>query len=229
MRIDPLRLDQRGVTVLELLLSVTIFLLVVLPLSTYYLSGVDRYQKTLKQSNLRNELDFTIADIMTKVEGASFFEISDTGLETTDKRKDDLLTIFQSPKLGSSISESEAQELKASLTTYKTHVTYEYDETLDRKVPRSEIVKQTFQIPDFNFNHQLYLIDGLFKLSDDNKKLLVFLVVVPKSSYFLEMDGQHSGFTGWDEVVTALEEDSPPFEYIKITKIEIAVNNLQRG
>lgn len=227
MKTNRLYLNQQGVTVLELLVSLSIFLLVILPISSYYLNGIDRYNKTMKQSNLRNELDFVIADILTKVEESSYFELSHSTSE--DQRLKNLIEIFQNEQLGKLITDDEKAGIKTKLTTYKVEVKYDdKDGTLSKKESRTVITKKTWQISDFNFNKDQYIIDGLFKLSPDNKKLSVYLIAVPKSAALLQIDNQYAGFTGLDDIIGALN-DPPPYEYIKTTKTEISVNNWQQG
>jgi hypothetical protein len=226
--------EEKGLTLIELLSATFIFLVVVIPLSGIYLSGAKTYMKTEAQSNLRSELDFVIADIMKKVQDASYFDLVDTG----DEDKHSLYTIFSNPNLGPLFSGSE-DDLKRGISVFNMQVGY-------NERPSSTVTKNVYEFqPDarntqnqsyFNYNHENYLVFGLFKLGDDSasnsgdlKTLTMYLLIAPYSAQPLIVNGQPSSFRSLDEIKNTILHGNPPFEYIRVVKTQMTVNNIRQG
>jgi|GEM_PF-2992567 len=111
--------DQSGVTLVEVLASLFLFLIILIPLTSVYVSGVQVYNQTREQTALRNAADFTIGEVMRTVQGASYFELDpageDEGSEVSEE-KEILLQIMQSQKAGNLIPSAEQEQLERALT-----------------------------------------------------------------------------------------------------------------
>jgi hypothetical protein len=212
--------DERGTTLIELLAATVIFLAVLMPLSSMYLSGVHTYTQTVKEINLQDELDFVTADIMKKIQGATYFELTNTNDTVAYDQK--VFQLFQKANLVD--SQADFRLYKPILSTYTTEIKYE------NGTPSSTVTKSTYGfdvIKDathqaFSFNREEYLVYGLFQLDTDpslaNQKLNVYLVITPKSS-----------FTSLDDLLSYMQTHQPPYEYIRTTKTQLSVNHNQQG
>jgi hypothetical protein len=229
--------NENGLTLVEVLAATFIFILIVIPLSGIYLSGAKTYMKTEAQSNLRSELDYVVADIMKKVQDASYFDLVDTGGED----KDSLYTIFSSQNSSNQNSNpvfsGNKDDLKKGIAVFKINVGY-------NEKPVSSVTRDVYEFQpdtsspqsDFNYNHDKYFVFGLFKLGDDTstnstdlKTLTMYLLIAPKSDQPLIVDGKPTSFRSLDEIKTTILNGNPPFDYIRIVKTQMTVNNLRQG
>lgn len=101
-RISRLLRDQSGMTLLETLASLFIFLIILIPLTSVYVSGVQVFNQTREQTDLRNVADFAIGEVMRTVQGATYFELEKDGgsLDSENEEMDTLRQIMQSKKAG---------------------------------------------------------------------------------------------------------------------------------
>lgn len=206
--------NETGVTLVELLVSMSIFLLVVLPLSSYYLSGINQYNKITLQTALRNEADYVISQVMNQVQDASYFELTKTPGSGTQEEQDrnHLISILKNHLPSESIIDScqlgiITKNIEVKSESKITRQIYRFS---DPPAGKENLIKQ------FDYNQSLYLINGLFSISDDYQKVTIFLVVAPKSK----------GFNNLGDINNS---DSSNREYIRVVKTEISVNALRKG
>jgi hypothetical protein len=227
-----------------MLLAVSIFLAVVIPLSSIYMSGVSLYQNTQNQTALRNEADFVISDIMNQIQDASYFELADEPTTEDDKaRKDDLITIFTNTQEGEEVlkieSETDKRNVQNELIMYTQRVEYKEKEeenippttsTLERKRYGFSHYKSEIYQP-FNYDQNKYIVDGLFEIDENTKNLIVYLVIAPKGEKPVFKNNQQVEFTSVKEIADEFNRlgSSKQNEYIHVVRTEIAVNNLRKG
>ncbi|MGC5326599.1 PilW family protein [Brevibacillus sp. SYSU BS000544] len=226
--------NENGLTLVEMLASVTIFVLIFIPLSSVYIRGVELYQKTQEQTQLRNEADFVIGDIMRIVQEATYFELS----STTSTNRQTLLNIFSHPKAGTLITAAEAPNYNGNIIQYtRSNV---YDEATNRTNWLLTRAIYQFQLPaspspmDHAFVHSPnYLVGGLFRISPDNKQLTLCLVIAPRGDQAIfDQEGQQKKFTSFDEIVAELDNTNRSDQvnsYIRFVRTDFAVNNVRRG
>lgn len=247
--------NEAGLTLIELLASMTIFIVILLPLSSVYISGITTYSKTQVQTSLRNEADFVIGDIMNKLQNASYFDL-DTGKGITDE-KEEVLELFGSVGM---IPDGEDNDFDQGITTYKRKVKYEALDSSAEKSPVSTLEKKVYQLvppsqPEEISNQELYnlfsydsayLVYGLFRIRDDettnNKRVSIYLIIAPKAQGdAVEHNGQKTAFKDLAEIKeevkhlqlnqsaeTAPDENTILFNYIYMVKTEVSVNSLSQ-
>lgn len=241
--------NENGLTLIEILAATFIFLVVVTPLSGIYLSGAKTYMKTEAQSNLRSELDFAIADIMKKTQDASYFDLVDT---VDESQKQEFIDLFSNSKLGNlfvdeKTGQPNTDNLNTGLAVYRFRVEYTSNDPTnsENKQPTSTVTKDIYQFqPDinnlekpFSYNHDKYLVYGLFQLdssvdtsnSSNYQKLNVYLLIAPKSDNPLSEDGKPTSFRNLADIQKAIDDGNSPFEYIRVVKTQITVNNIRQG
>lgn len=227
--------NQNGVTLIEMLASVTIFVLIFIPLTSVYIKGVQIYNTTEKQTALRNEADFVIGDIMRTVQDATYFELKNS---TNRDSQSELLSIFRNPKAGSLITNTENDSLFAdTLVVYKR--TNQFDSASG--TTHWMLTRENFQFAlppgasqiDHLFNHsQNYMVDGLFRLSADSKSLTLYLIVAPFGEPQFDQDGQQTLFQTHDDILAELnrtETSGRVNSYIRIVQTNFAVSNVRSG
>jgi prepilin-type N-terminal cleavage/methylation domain-containing protein len=245
-RIYHMLQNQRGLTLIEMLLAVAIFLAVIIPLSSIYLSGISLYQNTQEQTALRNEADFVISDIMNQIQNASYFELVDEPTSEADKaHKDELLAIFKHAQEEKDVleikNETDKRNVQNELIMYTHHVEYKEEKenmpstisTLKRNIYGFDKEKpNTHKIyRAFNYDQNKYIVDGLFKVDYNTKNLIVYLVIAPKGEKPVFKNNQQVEFTNVKEIVDEFNRlgSAKQNEYIHIVRTEIAVNNLRKG
>ena len=110
--------DQSGVTLVEVLAALFIFLIILIPLTSVYVSGVQVYNQTREQTALRNAADFAIGEVMRTVQGASYFELDPVDAAEEPEAAEEmklLLRILQTKKAGELIPAAEADKLIRAL------------------------------------------------------------------------------------------------------------------
>lgn len=242
--------NQRGLTLVEMLASITIFVLIFIPLSSVYIRGVELYNQTQEQTSLRNEADFVIGDVMRTVQEATYFEMGDVSNATEFAT---LLEIFRSAKAGKliDVDTKEPDSLFTdSLVLYNRSSVYEpvdpskpVDSNTNPNVTKWLLTRKNylFQLPasptaiDQVFAHSPnYLVRGLFRISPDNKSLMLYLVIAPFGAAAFDQEGQQMRFASLQEIRDELNRQatSDPdrvSSYIRFVKTDFAVNNLRRG
>lgn len=241
--------NEAGLTLVELLASLTIFIVILIPLSSVYLSGITTYGKTQVQTSLRNEADFIIGDIMNTLQDASYFDLDD-GTDNTNS-KEDIFAILRSAHV---ISETDSTSFKKAIATYKREVNYEtLPSSSTEKVPVSILNKKLFQLApstgiysSFSYDPS-YLVYGLFRIVEDNinpnsKKVAVYLIIAPRAQNSGNIqNGQKTAFTNLQEIKEEVERIQPIasggtsstesnvlFNYIYMVRTEISVNSLSQ-
>ncbi|MBN6186532.1 prepilin-type N-terminal cleavage/methylation domain-containing protein [Aneurinibacillus sp. BA2021] len=216
---------EHGLTLIETLVAVAIFLLIIIPISSYYLSGISVFQRTQTQTNLRNEADFVLANILNTIQNATYFDLQQV---SDEEHKKDLLSIFE--KSGtfdfSNASEEEQNRVKNTLSDG----IFTYTLTLN-KDNISKLERKKYRFPsDSN-----YLVDGLFRLSDDNTKLMIYLVVAPKNTNPTEenqrdRNGEKMEFHTIEEIADEIHSrENDSLHYIRLIRTEFSVNNFNGG
>ncbi|ERI11295.1 PilW family protein [Aneurinibacillus aneurinilyticus] len=228
----PLK-TERGLTLVELLVAIALFLLIIIPISSYYISGISLYQRTQTETNLRNEADFVLSDIFNTVQNATYFELQPV---KNENHKEDLLSIFE--KSGTLDFDSKSEEEKNAIKNKLYYGIFTYKLTLDKdNVSKLKRKGLQFFATDaggkFSYNPS-YLVDGLFRLSDDNKKLIVYLLVAPKNSREEENRTDRSGedmeFKTIEDVKDVINaKGNTSLHYIRLIRTEFAVNNFKGG
>ncbi|WP_027414877.1 PilW family protein [Aneurinibacillus terranovensis] len=243
--------NQYGVTLIELLIATVIFLTIVLPLSTVYIQGMNEYKKTKIQTQLRNEADFLLSGIMKQVQESSYFELaddsmlSDQGLVTADD-KETLLTIFSQTNLLTRNSPTAPSGTPADtdyhqgIISYKQTVAYDSSSgqpssTLNRKIYTFNRGGSTDLFQGFDYDNAAYIAKGLFRVSDDNKKLYIYLVIAPhydpgsasSNNQPMFIKGIQASYKNLAEIKAAI--DASHHDFIHVVKTEISINNLGKG
>jgi prepilin-type N-terminal cleavage/methylation domain-containing protein len=239
--------NQRGLTLIEMLLAVAIFLAVVIPLSSIYLSGVSLYQNTQNRTALRNEADFVISDIMNQIQNASYFELADEPTTEDDKaRKDDLINIFTNTQAGEKVlkieNETDKRNVQNELIMYTQRVEYKEKEGENIPSTTSTLTRNIYGFDkeepnthniyrSFNYDQNKYIVDGLFEVDENKKNLIVYLVIAPKGEHPVFKNNQQVEFRDVEDIAKEVKRlgSAKQNEYIHIIRTEIAVNNLRKG
>lgn len=244
--------NEAGLTLVELLASITIFILILIPLSSVYVSGITTYGKTQVQTSLRNEADFIIGDIMDKLQNASYFDLDD-GTDNTDKSD-----IFNVLKSGHVVTEANDTAFKKGVAVYTREVNYEkLNESSLEKVPVSILKKKAYQFSPtppgkedlyapFSYDDS-YLVYALFRIIEENsdknnKRVGIYLIIAPKKqNNDIIQNGQKTAFSNLAEIKaeverlqsaqgteTATAESNVLFNYIYMVRTELSVNSLSQ-
>ncbi|RXT14685.1 PilW family protein [Ammoniphilus sp. CFH 90114] len=213
--------NQNGVTLIELLAATVILFLFIIPLSSFYLSGFTVFQQTVKQTNLRQELDFVIADVMKKIQYANYFELQTTRSDD----KNNMIKLINSGKLVSDLTiDSTKQNLyHTDLATYRIEVP-------SSSTPRSTVTKHTYHFEDFDFNKSSYVVNGLFSLDEEQQLLTTYFIIAPKTAENSDpiiVNQQQASFKDIKEIEEYVKNNQGPFEYIRFVKTEFPVSNSQ--
>jgi Tfp pilus assembly protein PilV len=220
--------NERGVSLIEVLASSFIFLMIVIPLCSVYVNGIQIYQDTSYKTALRNEANFLIADIMRKIQESSYFEIADIVNEEKDasnKTATSYLIDIINNRMNGEISADEADSVKRMLVMYMHTVGYKNDATI------SQTVRKTFRFQQPNLTAansseefftytQSYVAEGLFRISGENRnKLILYLVISPR-----EGDNLLQNLSRINSQVQNGDTD-----LIQVIRTEIDVNSSRKG
>lgn len=224
--------NQKGVTLLEVLTAMAIFMLVVIPLSTVYLNGITVYNKTQTQTHLRNELDYVLSIVMKKIQDASYYELSKD--DSTQEIRNQILKVLKNENSGDLLDgEVDPEAFYTDITTYNIKVDSKAGETT------STVTKEIYNLlpdqPNTLYASSSYLVYGLFKLDKgtngeandpNNHKIIAYLLIAPKSKAkdSTYINDQRAFFNGLDEI-----EADDSFEYIRVVRTEISKNRLNQG
>ncbi len=213
--------DEKGVTLIELLTATIVLFLFIIPVSGFYLSGITIFQQTVSQTNLRNELDFVIGDIMQKVQYASYFELQ----TSNNAERDMLVNLFQSDKLANLIEPGTEQHFFTEVSTYQIAVTFD----AENRKPISTVTKDTLSFEDVNYNRDSYLVSGLYHLNEATQILSLYLIIAPKSDLPRYINQKQASFRNLEELSSYIhdEKNSAPFEYIRAITTQFSVSNSQ--
>lgn len=216
LKLKRVALDQRGYTLIELVASSLIFLTVLIPLISVYVDAVDTYQETSLKNQVRNETDFILGEVMRTIQEASYFELA-----PPDEEAATLLEIVTHADAG--IRDTPVHPVSRGLMLYKRSIAYEAGST------RSLLTRETrFFTPcpaapcgyrPFPVNHQGYIVDGLFEMTDE-RRVILYLVVALRH----QPD---------DHLQTVLQWLNDPHEenrnYVRIVRTEIDVSSMREG
>ncbi|MED0678903.1 PilW family protein [Aneurinibacillus thermoaerophilus] len=248
--------NERGVTLVELLVAVGIFLAIILPLSSIYISGISLYDRTRIETDLQNETDFILSNILNTVQDASYFELPNDSFDPT--RHNTLVAIFKNSLAGKSLLPPEDEgKSRDGLITYDLKLAYD----TETKKQQSMLKRTFYQFPQLSsgdsqsnpnitndsnnvwktFKHdEGYVVGGLFTVTEHNDKLTIYLVVAPKGKSGTIRNGQKAEFTDLNDVLHELNRlqterkslassDNEPLHFIRFVKTEFAVNNMKNG
>ena len=226
--------EQHGITLIEALTACTLFFILLLPLSSMYIKGIGLYANTQTQTLLRNEADFLLGTIMDKVANSSSFELANDSDETDSTR------LFTHPAIQAMIQPEDVRNLQNSLVTYNRYISYNSTSgRTESSIPR--VIYQFHQLsPEQRTNPNLYqrfsysssyLVSGRFALHDDNKRLVIYLVIAPRGNETFRQDGRTAAFATWDDVMDELttQEAGKLPDTIHMIRTEFAVNNVGKG
>ncbi|USG64675.1 prepilin-type N-terminal cleavage/methylation domain-containing protein [Brevibacillus ruminantium] len=224
--------DQSGMTLIEVIASLFILLMILIPLTSVYVSGVQVYNQTREQSALRNAADFVIGDVMRTVQDATYFE-----LEALDERQESaeqqlLVQILKSKKAGellqsssgsrqsqvSSLEGSATDDIADSIILYNSKTVFAplgdaSQPSAENSVSQSLLTRQIYRFPPVDPTDELvkafrtepgYLVRGLFTVSADSKTLTLYLLVAPQGEKIVDRDGQQMRFQNLEEVLAEL-------------------------
>jgi len=221
--------NEKGVTLVEVLTGLAIFMLVIIPLSGIYLNGITVYNKTQTQTNLRNELDYVLSIVMKKIQDASYYELSINN--STKETRNQILRVFENEKAGDLLDEGyDPEDYYTDIITYNIKVDRDAGETT------STVTKEVHNIlpdqPNSLYVSNSYLVYGLFKLDKETKddpnnhKVIAYLLIAPKSKTTgpIYIDDQQASFVGLDQI-----EADDSFEYIRVVRTEISTNQVSQG
>lgn len=225
--------DEKGVTLLEILTGLTIFMLVIIPLSNIYLDGITLYNKTQTQTNLRNELDYALSVVMKQIQDASYYELRNN--DSTKGTRDQILNVLQNEKAGKLLDDTfSPDDFKTDIITYKVEV--KLDKINGKTETVSTVNKDIYNLlpdqPNTLYASNSYLVYGLFKLDKEdekdpnNHKVIAYLLIAPKSNtpQPTYIGDQQSSFAGLDQI-----EADDSFEYIRVVRTEISTINMNQG
>jgi type II secretory pathway pseudopilin PulG len=224
----PLIMSQRGTTLVELLAAITIFIVILLPLSSVYVKGVSLYQQTEEQTSLRNEADFLLSDILNTVQNASYFELTSTPDDHT------LYTIFSNQGVNNLVQGEDENTLKGGVMIYTRSTKYSNDEN----TTTYSLTRNTYQWAPhnhkdkvFNYDEGSYMAYGLFKTTEDNRKLIIYLLITPGGNSPITRDGLQTHFNSLTDVLDEINRLGPNQHspYIYVVRTEFTVNNLTKG
>ncbi|WP_047150610.1 type IV pilus modification PilV family protein [Aneurinibacillus tyrosinisolvens] len=163
--------NEAGITLVESLAAITIFMLIVIPLSSSYLHGIEVFQKTQKQVSLRNEADIIIGTIMNEVQKKNYIE---SGSDSNQLLYELLSSHLSMPKdiqeytqsiflyeIQNDIDGSKPPSLKKTLYSFATPL----PDTIKGAVPQN-----VYKLND-------YYVDGLFYVDNISQKLNYYLVI----------------------------------------------------
>jgi len=224
--------NEKGITLVELLAALFIFLLIVIPLSSVYINGIQLFNKTQQQTDLRNEADFVISNVMTQVQSASYFDLPQ---EKNTSKRDQILSILKKAGLDPVVKDGIAQDqIKTRIQLYKLQVAYTQLAGSTEKTTESTMTRVTkgFDCPAGDCENLAasasYMIDGVFHLSSDKKRLILYLVMAPKlasgETSYQDERGQSVKFRDLQHIHDDFTKD-----YVRVVRTEFAVTNFQKG
>jgi prepilin-type N-terminal cleavage/methylation domain-containing protein len=224
--------NEKGLTLIEVIVASAIFLLIVLPLTSYYLSGIKVYNQSRIETNLRNETDSILFNILNGVseqnsadtyknEGSTYIykgiqDASDFAIEPDfeNDRKETLIKIFSHNKaqnllpLNASGSSQVETSPAIKLYTYDDSKLMRSRWTFENNSPQS--IDRTFK-----YNRTLYIADALFSIQEEvgsneqtkGKILTIYLVIAPRTlpgkTAAIE-DGQKTSFGSSEEILAEM-------------------------
>lgn len=225
--------NERGLTLVEVIVASAIFLLIVLPLTSYYLSGIKAYNQSRIETGLRNETDAILFNILNGVseqnpaetyqaEGSNYLYkgIQDASDFTIDPNvspghKETLLKIFSHTKaqhlLAIGTAGTSPEELSPAIKLY----TY-YNNTLLRSRWSFENNGLGSINKTFKYDRNSYIADALFSVHEEDiadgksngKILKIYLVVAPRTpagnTAAIE-DGQKTSFGSFKEILAEMD------------------------
>jgi hypothetical protein len=222
-------LNERGISLVELLVAVGIFLAIILPLSSIYISGISLYDRIRIETELQNETDFILSGILNKIQDASYFELPEESFDPTTHST--LTDIFTSPLAGENIlPATEKTNVMDGLITYNLQLSLNDDDNdpVTPPVQKSSLKRSFYQFnmeedakhekqeeeresdsPNNNFeyfeyNEGAYVVGGLFNITKNNQSLIVYLVAAPRGSGGAMRNGQKSQFTNLEDIAYEL-------------------------
>lgn len=234
--------NEKGASLVELLTATAIFLAIILPLSSYYISSISLYDQTRVETDLQNETDFLLSTILNTVQDASYFELDGN---TTDVDSD-LLSIFSHDLAGQNLLPvSEKASVHPGIKRYNLQREYYKADDQADDIQKTILTRISygFNVSDkndvqksFEYNSSSYLANGIFALDEEKQVLTVYLLVAPRGNGTIQ-NGQKSAFLNESEVLNELNrlrserapDDKAPLHFIRIIKTSFAVTNLKRG
>ncbi|MED0671971.1 hypothetical protein P4S95_17470 [Aneurinibacillus aneurinilyticus] len=234
--------NEKGASLVELLTATAIFLAIILPLSSYYISSISLYDQTRVETDLQNETDFLLSTILNTVQDASYFELDGN---TTDVDSD-LLSIFSHDLAGQNLLPvSEKASVHPGIKRYNLQRQYYKADAQADDIQKTILTRISygFNVSDkndvqksFEYNSSSYLANGIFALDEEKQVLTVYLLVAPRGNGTIQ-NGQKSAFLNVAEVLNELDrlrservpDDKAPLHFIRIIKTSFAVTNLKRG
>ncbi len=221
--------DQRGVTLIELLASIFIFLAILIPLTTVYVKGVEIYHETTLKNQLLNETDFVVGDVMRSIQEASYFDLAPADSDTVSEdyhKRDQLRQIIEHPHVGLTVPAM--KQVSTGMMLYKRELRYDSKSGSTRSILTRET--RYFQNPSnastvFNLfpRHQTsFYTDGLFVIPDDRRVILYLIMALPE-------DAQHRPLNSPAAILASLDASEENREYIRVIRTEIDVSNIREG
>jgi hypothetical protein len=164
--------NEAGVTLAESLAAITIFMLIVIPLSSSYLRGVEIFNKTEKQVAIRNEADSIIGQIMNDVQNAVYVEqAADENQELYDilnMRLKDMPALSEAKCTQSIFLYKRPANGSPALPNTLTKQLYTFSEAATA-IEGAE--------PDYLYPSNTYVLRGLFFIDEKAQKLTVYIML----------------------------------------------------
>lgn len=201
--------NAKGATLVELLTALTIFMAIVIPLSSLYMTQIKVYYSEQVKTRLDRQVDFVLMNIMNVVEDASYFDLYQSSNAENDSisHKIELAELFSVDSTGSlltlsqdatdDVKEKFVEDLSLGIVKYRYYtqkVTSDGLENYQSFIKRSVYQFDQLSFSDdpnslyqsFMFDQDDYIVDGLFQLERTNneenyKKMIIYLVIAPKT------------------------------------------------
>lgn len=237
--------NEDGLTLIELLAATVIFLLVIIPMSGMYIKGVDTYNQSVNETTLQNELDFLTSNIMNKLQGATYFELNNFDPNDPAYRAAEQafkLMQYKDPNKNNGQDKNLASEdglipanqtfgespIKPILTTYNIQVK-NADQTGQ---PVSTMTKSVYQFQSDHTNtadKSSYIVFCFFEPDPilPSQKMNLYLLIAPYNAQ--PPNYKQSGFSGISDIQKYIDNNNPPYEYIRVAKTQISINHNQQG
>ncbi|WCN38544.1 PilW family protein [Aneurinibacillus uraniidurans] len=224
--------DERGLTLIEVLAALTIFFAILLPLTSVYTKGVSLYATTRTQTDLRNEADFVLGDIMRTLrehkesatepnKSDSISPVSSFELKNYPSDSEDTLKRIFSNRLAGGMMDETARNAaqNAALVYYRSVklVSRDPNNQDEEKITQSSVSRVGYVLSEtlpagtnglyqrFPIQDNRYLIDGLFEMTTDgSQKLIVYLLIAPRGEQITTSDGETTQFRNVEDVEAEL-------------------------
>lgn len=204
--------NDKGVTLVEMLVGLAIFMGIVIPLSSLYMSQIKFYYSEQVKTQLDRQVDYVLSNIMNEIQDASYFDLyfpkNSVELAKSEEHKIRLAKILTlditghhmelPPDENFDAQKEYVKDYSQGVTRYQYSYSSngnggnEYTSLIERKIyqflPLSDLTDSSGLYQPFIYDTNAYIVDGLFKLEDEqadtiaNNKKLTILLVIAPKS-----------------------------------------------